>query len=69
MLSGGKGKDEPVSEAEAMRDYMVYNGIAPDKILLETHSESTVENIAYSRLVIEEIGPSGKTGRKRSRTG
>ena len=54
VLSGGKGKDEPVSEAEAMRDYMVYNGIAPDKILLETHSESTVENIAYSRLVIEE---------------
>ena len=54
MLSGGKGDDEPVTEAEAMRDYMVYNGISPDKILLETHSTSTVENIAYSRLVIEE---------------
>ncbi len=54
VLSGGKGIDEPVSEAEAMRDYMVYNGVAPDKILLETHSTSTVENIAYSRLVIEE---------------
>ena len=37
-----------------MLDYMVYNGVAPDKILLETHSTSTVENIAYSRLVIEE---------------
>lgn len=54
VLSGGKGDDEPVTEAEAMRDYMVYNGISPDKILLETHSASTVENIAYSRLVIEE---------------
>ena len=54
VLSGGKGDDEPVTEAEAMRDYMVYNGISPDKILLETHSTSTVENIAYSRLVIEE---------------
>ncbi len=54
VLSGGKGIDEPISEAEAMRDYMVYNGVAPDKILLETHSTSTVENIAYSRLVIEE---------------
>lgn len=54
VLSGGKGQDEPVTEAEAMRDYMVYNGISPDRILLETHSTSTVENIAYSRLVIEE---------------
>ena len=54
VLSGGKGPDEPVTEAEAMRDYMVYNGISPDRILLETHSTSTVENIAYSRLVMEE---------------
>ena len=63
VLSGGKGPDEPVSEAEAMRDYMVYNGISPDKILLETNSSSTVENIAYSRLVIEK----DRTERKKAR--
>ncbi len=63
VLSGGKGRDEPVSEAEAMRDYMVYNGISPDKILLEASSTSTVENIAYSRLVIEE----DRANRKKSR--
>lgn len=63
VLSGGKGPDEPISEAEAMRNYMVYNGIPQDKILLETNSTSTVENIAYSRLVIE----SDRTERKRSR--
>ncbi len=63
VLSGGKGPDEPVSEAEAMRDYMVYNGISQDKILLEANSTSTVENIAYSRLVIE----SDRTERKRIR--
>ena len=55
VLSGGKGDDEPVTEAEAMRDYMVYNGISPDKILLETHSTSTVENIAYSRILIDTL--------------
>lgn len=54
VVSGGQGPDEPMTEAEAMRDYLVYNGVSADNILLEPHSTSTVENIAYSRLVIEE---------------
>ncbi|MGN0373430.1 MAG: YdcF family protein [Enterocloster sp.] len=53
VLSGGKGSGEEVSEAEVMYEYLVYNGIRPDKLLLEERSVSTVENIAYSRIVIE----------------
>lgn len=53
VLSGGKGEDEPVAEAEAMYDYMVYNGVPKERLLMELQSTSTVENIAYSRLVIE----------------
>lgn len=54
ILSGGKGPDEPVSEAEAMREYMVYNGIKEEQTILEERSTSTVENIAYSRVAIED---------------
>lgn len=54
VLSGGKGPGEAVSEARAMYDYMVYNGIRPDQLLLEETSTSTVENIAYSKIVIEK---------------
>ena len=48
VLSGGKGLDEPVSEAQAMYRYLV-----PGQLLLEEHSVSTVENLAYSKLLIE----------------
>ncbi len=54
VLSGGKGKDEPVAEAQAMYDYLVYNGVPEEKLLMELQSTSTVENIAYSRLIIEQ---------------
>ncbi|WP_097005547.1 YdcF family protein [Lacrimispora amygdalina] len=54
ILSGAKGEDEPVAEAVAMRDYLVYNGVREEQLILETRSHSTVENIAYSRVAIEE---------------
>jgi uncharacterized SAM-binding protein YcdF (DUF218 family) len=54
VLSGGQGDDEPVSEAAAMRDYLVFNGVKEKQLILETRSTSTVENIAYIRVAIEE---------------
>ena len=54
VLSGGQGEDEPFPEARAMRDYLVFNGVDEKKLILETRSASTVENIAYSRIAIEE---------------
>lgn len=53
VLSGGKGSEEQESEAAVMYEYLVNHGIRPEKLLLEERSESTVENIAYSRVVIE----------------
>ena len=53
VLSGGKGPDEPVSEAQAMYQYLVYNGVRPSQLLLEEHSVSTVENLAYSKIIID----------------
>ena len=54
VLSGGKGPGESTSEAEVMYQYLVYNGVWPEQLLIEDRSESTVENIAYSKVVIEQ---------------
>ena len=52
--SGGQGPDEPVSEAESMRGYLVgQRGIAPERIACEDRSTTTRENMAFSREVIE----------------
>lgn len=67
VLSGGQGAGEPVSEAEAMRDYLVFNGVDEKQLILETNSASTVENIAYSRIAIEEDQAARKKRQKNSK--
>lgn len=53
ILSGAKGENEPCTEAAAMKQYFLEQGVEEDRILLEEQSFSTVENLAYSKLVIE----------------
>lgn len=53
VLSGGQGDGEDVSEAQAMHDYLVYNGVANSQLLREAKSTNTRENISFSREVIE----------------
>lgn len=55
VLSGGKGDDEPVSEAEAMAVYMVNHGINPDNLYLEIQSKNTRENMLYSKALIKRV--------------
>ena len=54
--SGGKGDDEKVSEAEAMRRYLVSHGIPNESIVLEDQSTTTGENVAYSKRIIDSRG-------------
>ncbi|MCM1133178.1 MAG: YdcF family protein [Ruminococcus flavefaciens] len=54
IVSGGKGADEPVSEAECMYDYLVSKGISPDRIYIEDKSVNTAENIEFSKKIIEQ---------------
>lgn len=52
IFSGGKGDDEPISEAESMQKYVIaqkYNG----KILLENKSTTTFENFKFSKKLIK----------------
>lgn len=56
IVSGGKGSDEPISEAETMKNLLVEMGIAEERITTETKSESTRQNIEFSLKLLEEQG-------------
>ena len=57
--SGGQGADETVSEAEAMKRYLVEHGVPEDDILLEDRSKTTLENLTYSKQILD-----GREGKK-----
>ena len=54
VLSGAKGDAEPCSEAEAMEAYLLEQGADASHLLREEQSFSTVENLAYSKVMIEK---------------
>ena len=54
VVSGGQGSNEPVSEAQGMRDYLVARGIAEERILMEDASTDTWENLDYSSKLIDK---------------
>lgn len=60
ILSGGKGDDEDISEAECMYRYLVDKGIEPSRLYKEDQSTSTRENLKFSQKIIEENNLSDK---------
>ena len=54
--SGGQGNDEKVSEAQAMKTYMVEKGISAEAIAMEDESKTTYENLINSKKIIKERG-------------
>lgn len=54
VVSGGQGPDEDISEAECMYNILTDRGIDPARILMESQSTSTQENIRFSVDLIEE---------------
>lgn len=54
VVSGGQGDDEKISEAQAMENYLINQGIPKEKIILEDKSRNTNENFKYSKRKIEE---------------
>ncbi len=57
IVSGGQGHDEPVSEAVAMRAYLVDAGVDADRIIMEDQSKTTYENLLYSKALVREANP------------
>lgn len=52
IVSGGQGSNEAISEAEAMRRYLVSRGIAEERITLEDRSTNTSENLEYTFAIL-----------------
>ncbi|MBR5751673.1 MAG: YdcF family protein [Clostridia bacterium] len=57
--SGGRGEDEPMPEAEAMRRYLIANGVPDEAIYPEDRSRNTYQNMAFSKQIADEVAPNG----------
>ncbi|MGI2293239.1 YdcF family protein [Paenibacillus sp. GXUN7292] len=57
VLSGGTGGLlSTISEAEGMRNFLIDKGIPEDKLLLESKSVNTFQNVRFSQTVMQEHG-------------
>jgi uncharacterized SAM-binding protein YcdF (DUF218 family) len=57
IVSGGKGADEQVSEAEAMARYLIERGVPADSVTREDQSRTTEENLTFSKAIMERFRP------------
>lgn len=48
IVSGGRGANEPMAEAEGMYQYLVQAGIEKERIVVEDKSRNTYENLVFS---------------------
>jgi uncharacterized SAM-binding protein YcdF (DUF218 family) len=53
VVTGGQGKNELRTEAEAMAEYLVLNGIDEEKIIKEDKATSTNENFRFSKALLD----------------
>ena len=61
IVSGGQGAGETVTEASAMKKYMVEYGIDESRIYLEEKATNTNENFEYAKVIIDDVlGPDAK---------
>lgn len=56
VLSGGKGANEGISEAQCMYEQLVKAGIDPERLYMEDKSSTTEENLRFTYKLIEEKG-------------
>ena len=55
IVSGGQGAGESVTEASAMKKYMVERNVDPSRVYTEERAKNTKENFEYSKVMIDEL--------------
>ncbi|TQM84874.1 DUF218 domain-containing protein [Saccharothrix saharensis] len=60
VVSGGQGSDEAVSEAVAMRDYLLRRDVPDEAIVLEDRARTTAQNLEYSARLLTDRGWTGR---------
>lgn len=53
IASGGQGANENITEAQAMKRYLISKGMDPSKILTEESSTSTMTNLINSKKIMD----------------
>ena len=56
IVSGGKGAGEDITEAAAMKIFLLNKGIDKSKILMDDKSMNTMENLSFSKKIMESKG-------------
>ncbi|MHA8137707.1 YdcF family protein [Lactobacillaceae bacterium Scapto_B20] len=54
ICSGGQGSDETVPEGEAMRQYAIEHGINAEHVVAEKQSKTTLQNMLFSKQIVEQ---------------
>ncbi len=54
ILCGGQGKDEKITEAQALYNYMSAKGIDKTRLLKEERSTDTTQNIAFAKEMLPQ---------------
>ena len=54
VVTGGQGPGESITEAEAMKRYLVKNGIDDEHVIKEEYATDTYENLEFSKEIIEK---------------
>ncbi|MGH4140197.1 YdcF family protein [Clostridium sp.] len=58
VVSGGKGSGESITEAEAMKRFLVNHGVAGAQIIKEEKSTDTLENMKFTAEVLKKLDKS-----------
>ena len=56
IVSGGMGKGENVTEAQAMHDWLIAHGVPEERVIMEPKATSTLENLKFSFDIIRARG-------------
>lgn len=54
IVSGGLGKDAVTTEADAMKKYLIIQGVDESKIIEEDKATTTLENLVFSKDILEK---------------
>lgn len=55
LVSGGRGHNEDITEAEAMKRYLTSKGVSENQIIKEEESRNTKENLIKSKIVLDDL--------------
>ena len=55
IVTGGQGPEESITEALAMHRYLTSHGIDPGRIFMEQKARDTIQNIRYSKEIVDSL--------------